>query len=77
MAREMLMRRRRRSGGCRRPNAGGQQRGHAQLRQTLTYGQLAAAAAKLEPPKEVKLKDPEGLEDRRQAAASGSTRWTS
>ena len=33
----------------------------------LTYGHLAAAAAKLEPPKEVKLKDPEGLEDRRQA----------
>ena len=25
---------------------------------TMTYGQLAAAAAKLEPPKEVKLKDP-------------------
>src|SRR4029077_11075307 len=25
---------------------------------TLTYGHLAAAAAKLEPPKEVKLKDP-------------------
>ena len=25
---------------------------------TATYGELAAAAAKLEPPKEVKLKDP-------------------
>ena len=38
---------------------GRQQRHHAQgSGKTVTYGAVAAAAAQLEPPKEVKLKDP-------------------
>ena len=38
---------------------------------TTTYGKVAAAAAKLTPPdaKGIKLKDPQELENRRQAAA--------
>ena len=46
---------------------------HTPSGKTTTYGKVAEAAAKLEPPADVKLKDPEGLEDRRQAASSGST----
>ncbi len=39
---------------------------HTPSGKTITYGKLAEAAAKLTPPTDVKLKDPEGLEDRRQ-----------
>ena len=43
---------------------------HAASQRSLRYGEVAAAAAKLTPPdpKTIKLKDPEDLEDRRQAA---------
>ncbi len=40
---------------------------------TITYGKLAEAAAKLERAEGDQAQGPEGLEDRRQAAASGST----
>ena len=40
---------------------------------TTTYGKVAEAAAKLEVPSRRQAQGSEGLEDRRQAAASGST----
>ena len=42
---------------------------HAGSGRKTTYGSVALAAAKIEPPdpKSITLKDPEGLEDRRQA----------
>ena len=42
---------------------------HGPTGRKLRYGEVAGAAAKLAPPKDVTLRDPQGLEDRRQAAA--------
>ncbi len=42
---------------------------HRPTGRKLRYGEVAAAASKLTPPKNVALRDPDGLEDRRQAAA--------
>ena len=61
---------------CRPPNAGSR-RASSRTRasgRTTTFGKVAAAAAKLEPPKDVQLKDPEGLDDRRQAAEAARHR---
>ena len=41
---------------------------HTPSGRTTTYGKVAEAAAKLEPPTDVQAQGPEGLEDRRQAA---------
>ncbi len=43
---------------------------HKASGRSLRYGQLAAAAAKIEPPKDVPLKDPKRLDHRRQAAGA-------
>ena len=49
---------------------------HAASGRTTSYGKVAAAAAKLTPPdpKSIKLKDPQELEDRRQAAEAARHR---
>ena len=49
---------------------------HKASGRTTTYGKVAEAAAKLEPPKEVEAQGSEGLEDRRQAAQAARHRST-
>ena len=46
---------------------------HTPSGRKTTFGKVAEAAAKLEPPDRNQAQGSEGLEDRRQAAASGST----
>ena len=58
--------------GSRRRMHGGERRHHAMARPSGSFATARSprAAARLAPPKDVTLRDPEGLEDRRQAAAS-------
>ena len=50
---------------------------HKPSGRTTTFGKVAEAAAKLEPPKDDQAQGPEGLEDRRQAAQAPRHRSTS